>query len=192
MEALIPLGISKHASTLDGLELLEVIPVERLKALIKSDLLLQVWDKNDEHSNQKRKLYSNEKKQLEAYLKKYNHELGGVVVKYEKPKHKWGRAFPVRCLGLSCFRRAIRNTLIKDLYYDFDLKNAQPEILRLVCEAQEPPIECPIIQRYCKERDRTLEEVMTHYGMSRDQAKELFIRICFYGSIKEGGCEVDG
>ncbi len=71
------------------------------------------------------------------------------MVKYGKPKHNWGRSFPYKSLGLSCFRKIVRNNnLINDYYYDFDLKNAQSEIIRLLCESNNIP--CPIvIRRYC-------------------------------------------
>jgi hypothetical protein len=87
--------------------------------------------------------YANEKLQLQAYKALYNKLLGGVVVKYSKPKHKWGRAFPCKSLGLSTMRRKVRNALIKGLYYDCDLKNAQPEIIRNLCESNHIP--CPLI-----------------------------------------------
>ena len=70
------------------------------------------------------------------------------------------------------FVKVVRNTLINDLYYDFDLKNAQPEIIRLLCESNNFP--CPIIKRYCNERPELLEGGSNHYGVDRDTAKGLF------------------
>ena len=109
-------------------------------------------------------------------------------MKYLKPKHKWGRAFPFKSLGLSCFRKVIRNTLINDLYYDFDLKNAQPEVIRLLCESNNIP--CSKIQRYCADRVSLLLEVQNHYGVDRDTAKQLFIRMCFFGTYY-GWCKIN-
>jgi hypothetical protein len=173
---ILPLTLSKRSSVLDGLTLLEVIPLERIKAFLKSDLLLMSckWEN-----------YANEKLQLQAYKALYNKSLGGVVVKYSKPKHKWGRAFLCKSLGLSTMRRKVRNALIKGLYYDCDLKNAQPEIIRNLCESNHIP--CPLIKRYCEDRPALLQEVQETYGVSRDIAKELFIRLCFFGTFN-GWC----
>lgn len=169
--ATLPLTLAKRSSVLDGLVMLEKMPIERIKALLKSDLLLMAWEWDN---------YENEKAQISAYLKLYS-ALGGVSVKYVKPKHKWGRSFPVKSLGLSTIRREVRNALIKGLYYDCDLKNAQPEIIRNLCESNQIP--CPIIKRYCADRPALLQQVQDHYGVSRDTAKELFIRLCFFGSF---------
>ena len=179
----LPLTLVKRSSVLDGITLVEKIPAERIKALIKSDLLLLLWSEDygyDAHKKQIAENYANEKAQLTAYNKFYNNNIGGVSVKYGKPKHKWGRAFPYKSLGLSCFRKIVRNTLIKDLYYDFDLKNAQPDIIRNLCDSNNIP--CPIIKRYCIDRAVLLQQVQEHYGVSRDTAKQLFIRLCFFGS----------
>lgn len=180
----LPLTLAKRHSVLDGLTLFEKIPAERIKALIKSDLLLLLWSEDygyDSHKKQIAENYSNEKDQLQKYFKLYNPAVGGSLVKYGKPKHKWGRSFPYKSLGLSCFRKIVRNTLINDIYYDFDLKNAQPEIIRLLCESNNIP--CSKIQRYCADRATLLLEVQNHYGVNRNTAKELFIRLCFFGSF---------
>jgi len=180
----LPLTLTKRHSVLDGLTLFEKIPIERIKALIKSNLLLQLWSEDygyDSHKKQIAENYANEKDQLQKYFKFYNPAVGGSLVKYGKPKHKWGRAFPYKSLGLSCFRKVVRNTLINEHYYDFDLKNAQPEIIRLLCESNNIP--CSKIQRYCVDRPALLLEVQQHYGVNRDTAKGLFIRLCFFGSF---------
>ena len=59
------------------------------------------------------------------------------IVNYKKARHGWGRVFPIKSLGLTSFAKKTRNTLIKDTYYDFDLKNCQPEILRNICKAND-------------------------------------------------------
>lgn len=165
------LSLIKRCSVLDGLVMLEKMPIERIKALLKSDLLLMAWDWDN---------YENEKAQISAYLKLYS-SLGGVLVKYVKPKHKWGRSFPLKSLGLSAIRREVRNALINGLYYDCDIKNAQPEIIRNLCENNNIP--CPIIKRYCNDRPALLQQVQDEYVVSRDIAKDLFIRLCFFGSF---------
>lgn len=185
----LPLTLSKRSSILDGITLLEVVPIERIKALIKSDYLLKTWgdgDCLDTHKKQIIENYTNEKALLSSYFKLYNKNLSGCIVKYGKPKHKWGRAFPYKSLGLSCFRRSVRNTLIVGEYYDFDLKNAQPEIIRNLCETNNIP--CPKIQRYCQDRPELLKMVMENYDVDRQKAKDLFIRMCFFGTYY-GWCQ---
>ena len=38
----LPLSLAKRSSILDGIVMLEKLPIERIKALLKSDLLLKV------------------------------------------------------------------------------------------------------------------------------------------------------
>ena len=173
------LTLSKCASVLDGLVLWEVVPLERLKALLKSNLLLMSWD--EDYHQLMVEQYANEKIMIGKYYKNYNNGLGAIQVKYGKPKHKWGRAFPFKSLGLSCIRRVIRNSLIDGIYYDCDIKNAQPEIIRNLCESNNIP--CPMIKKYCLERPAILLTIQTFYNVSRDVAKGLFIRLCFFGSF---------
>lgn len=173
----LPLGLIKRSSVLDGITLLEQFPIERLKALFKSNLLLLTWDEEYEYETK----YANEVEQLSKYMKLYNPSVGGMVVKYGKPKHKWGRSFPYKSLGLSTIRRVVRNTLINDIYYDFDISNAQPCIIKNLCESNNIP--CPIITRYCADRKNLMKEVADHYGVSPSTAKALFIRLCFFGSF---------
>lgn len=176
----LPLTLNKRSSVLDGLTLLEVIPIERIKALLKSGLLLLAWDENYNWEGCDYFQYKNEKEQLTAYYKLYNKSVNAVSVKYGKPKHKWGRAFPYKSLGLSSIRRVIRNSLINDVYYDFDISNAQPSIIKNLCESNNIP--CPIIKEYCADRKRIMAQVAEHYGVSANVAKGLFIRLCFFGS----------
>jgi phage/plasmid-associated DNA primase len=168
----LPLSLTKRPSNLDGLVLLEFLPMVRMKALLKSNLLLNTWEWEN---------YENEKAQITAYMKLYNTKLGGVPVKYIKPKHKWGRSFPTKSLGLSAIRRECRNALLKGLYYDFDIKNAQPEIIKNLCMSNNIP--CPIIKRYCESRETLLTQIQEKYKVTRIQAKDLFIRCCFSGSF---------
>jgi phage/plasmid-associated DNA primase len=169
MATALPLSLRKRESVLDGMVMFEKVPLERLQAIARSDIL-----------------YPSEKEQIAAYIKLYQAApLGGVTVKYAKAKHKWGRAYPTKHLGLTQMRRAVRNTLIDGLYYDCDLKNAQPEIIRNLCESN--LISCPMIKRYCDDRSAVLDEVKKSYGVDRDAAKQLFNRLCFCGTF-EGWC----
>jgi hypothetical protein len=89
-------------------------------------------------------------------------------------------------LGLTAFSKGVRNTLMKDLYYDFDLKNAQPEIIRNICEANN--IKCDKVKEYCKNRPKILQEITDTYDVDVKNAKKLMLRLCFFGTFK-GFCD---
>jgi hypothetical protein len=173
----------RQSSPLDGAILLEYIPIKRVKALIKSDLLRRDWVPN---RSGVLKEYANEKEQLKQYLKLYNHHTKSFKVKYIKPKHKWGRVLVKEALGCTAFNKATRNTLIDGLYYDFDLKNAQPEIIRNICIANQ--IDCPEVIEYCNNRTQILEKISSTMGVDVKLAKKLMLRLCFFGTFK-GFCE---
>jgi len=185
-ESKIDLGIKMNGCILDGITLYEYFPTERVEALLQSDHLKAEWNKSNYSQQMSLQIYQNEKCQLQTYLKNYNKKAKAIPVKYCKPKHKWGRVFPTKSLGITCFRKKIRNTLIKDLYYDFDLKNAQVEIVRNIC--QQNNIDCPSIEYYCNNREETLELTKNEYNVDRDMAKKLFLRLCFFGSF-DGFCQ---
>jgi len=173
----------RQSAPLDGATLLEYIPIKRVKALIKSDLLRLDWVPN---RSGVLKEYANEKEQLKQYLKLYNHHLKSFKVKYVKPKHKWGRVLVRDALGCTALNKSTRNTLIDELYYDFDLKNAQPEIIRNVCEANQ--IDCPEVIEYCNHRTEILEKISSTMGVDVKIAKKLMLRLCFFGTFR-GFCE---
>jgi hypothetical protein len=180
----IELSLTKtESSFLEEIEMIEIIPIERIKALLISSFLKDYWDDNgDAHNAFVKKNYDSEVAQLTAYLKAYRKNEHGIPVKYIKPRHRWGRAFPVKSLGLTTIRRKVRNTLIHGLYKDFDIKNAQPNIILLLCKSNN--INCKTIEDYCLNRDKWLGRIMKTYDCERDTAKELLIRLCFFGTFK--------
>jgi hypothetical protein len=173
----IPLGINKQTSLLDGITLLEYYPKERVEALIESDYLKTVWIENRYGVV---KNYENEKQQLSSFLKSYDNKEKAFKVQYKKPKHKWGRVLVSNALGCTAFSKKIRNTLIDGLYYDFDLRNAQPEIIRNICF--ENNIKCPSITEYCNNKDVILEHLQRVYNINKKTVKKLFLRLCFFGT----------
>jgi hypothetical protein len=179
------LAIENRKSNLDGITLLEYLPLNRIKGLLKSDFLALNWDKHCYHTKWCSKSgYDNEVQQITAYKGLYDNKQGGVPVKYKKAKHSWGRVFPNKSLGFTSMGSKTRNTLLKDLYYDFDLSNAQPKIIQGVLFSQNPPIDCPMIDEYCNRRDAILEELMTAYSVDRKKAKTLMLRLCFFGTFR--------
>jgi phage/plasmid-associated DNA primase len=185
----ISLSIDKTRSVLHKLDLLEYLPKQRIKALLKSDCLLTKWGENPTHSQLLiASLYTNEREQLQQYLKNYDDKLGGVICHYKKPAHEWGRSFPTKSMGVTGMGKRTRNTLIKDLYYDIDLCSAQIKIIQNLCKSQTPPIPCPMIDLYVADPKKQREDLSKFYGdISPKKIKSLMLRLCFFGTF-QGWC----
>jgi len=181
----IDLEISLQASFIATKKFVEYVSPSELQQLIDSDYIKNKWDCNNYSQKLASQLYLNEKEQLKSYQSLYNKKLGGFVVNYIKAKHKWGRVFPSKSLGLTSLSKKTRNTLIRNTYYDFDLSNAQPEVVRNLCRRQGIPIPCEIIDRYCNERESIIEMIIKASGdkASRDDVKSLMIRLSFFGGF---------
>lgn len=177
------LAISKTPCFLDNLILGERFPPARAIALKKSNLLGQVWDETNYAHKYSSQHHDNEIQQINSYLANYNHSKKIFQVKYVRGRDGYGRAIVVKALGLTSFCKKTRNTFIKDLYYDYDLSNAHPAIIRNLCEAHNIP--CNIINQYIDDRETILNNIMDHYDVSRNSAKKLMLRLCFFGSVQE-------
>ena len=175
----LPLIFEKATLFIDNLEMIEYTQRLCIEALIKSDKLLEHWDEHNFQHQMSQQNYENERGQLTAYLKlcKKNY----VLVKYKKPKHGWGRPYIYKSLGYTAFRLLVRNTLLGNNYYDFDIKNAQPVILQNICHSHNIP--CPQIDYYCINRDMVLAKVCEMYNVERWCAKKLFLRMFFKGNV---------
>jgi hypothetical protein len=169
---LINLKIEKNNGSLHNKTLLEYIPINRLDALLKSNYLQTVDIINQLGVNYS---YNNEKEQLEKYKLLFNNDLCCFEVKYYKPKHKIGRVYVSKALGLTSFRKKIRHTLMAGLYCDFDIKNAQPIILKCIC--QDNNISCPMLIKYCNNRNEILQELANELNITITQAKKLVLSL---------------
>eukprot|EP00798_Chlamydomonas_sp_ICE-L_P031717 gene31717-biopygen6570 len=89
--------------------------------------------------------------------------------------------------------REARAVLAGDLYWDVDMVNCQPSFLSQKC--QQYKIKSPLLDRYFTDREAALNEVMDACGVTREDAKNLFIRLIFLGSVDawttDCGLEVD-
>jgi hypothetical protein len=171
------LTLKKTQSALFNLSLVESIDTSILDKLITSDLLQKdAWinPQTGEKVN-----YSNEKEHLLALRKKV--KSGKLTVTYKATKLNFGRVYPVRSLSLGSIRREIRHTLAKDVYVDVDINNAHPVFLLQLCEENE--IDCEYLQKYVRNRDKYLKQVIDTYGVDRDAAKQLFIRLLYFGNF---------
>lgn len=177
------LEISKTPCFLDNLTLGEYFPVSRVTNLINSQQLGDVWDETNYAHRYSSIHHANQNKQLRAYLGNYNPQSKVFKVKYSRGKDGYGRAFVNKAQGLTAFSKKVRNTFIKDLYYDFDLSNAQPEIVKNICEKNNIP--CEVITKYITDREEILHSISETYNVFRNKAKKLMLRLCFFGSVEE-------
>ena len=169
------LTVEPKKNELNNIQLIEIIPTETLNLLINSSLLKQQF--NNPFSSI---CFDNEKQQLEKYKKLVKN--GEAKVNYIQTKDiKYGRVFPKNALGLFSIRREIRHTLARDNYIDIDIENCHPVLLCQICE--ENNIEHKYLKRYIDNRADLLQEVMITYNVVKDQAKQLFIQLLYFGTF---------
>ena len=169
------LTVEPKKNELNNIQLIEIIPTETLNLLINSSLLKQQF--NNPFSSI---CFDNEKQQLEKYKKLVKN--GEAKVNYIQTKDiKYGRVFPKNALGLFSIRREIRHTLARDNYIDIDIENCHPVLLCQICEQNN--IEHKYLKRYIDNRAELLQEVMSTYNVVKDQAKQLFIQLLYFGTF---------
>jgi phage/plasmid-associated DNA primase len=127
--------------------------------------------------------------QLEKYMLIQDPSNNRITVEYIKPSCGWGRYFPRDCKGLSMIKKEVRNALIKELYYDFDLVNSCQMIVYLSVVMYELTSELNIteLSYYCLNRESYLEEIIESFKIvgsnKRDVAKDLMIRLSNMGEL---------
>ncbi len=174
-----PIQIARTSNPLTELEFIEEFNKEDALKLLGSDFLSTTWSLGYQ-TDLARQLYQNEKKQIEDYVSMYDDVLGGVPVKYVKKKTAWGRPFVAESLGFTAFRKQVRNTFAKN-YYDIDLKNAQVALLCQLCINNKVPVPEALTNYVCN-REEVLQDTMRDLHITRKEAKELYLRLVFYGT----------
>jgi phage/plasmid-associated DNA primase len=182
LKELIPLTLTPHANSLNGITLYEPVEVALLDKLINSPTLL----------NKRTDEWVGDKKQLEDY--RANYRKLRVEVKYTRnEKLDYGRFLPDRALGLHNLRRELRHTLIGEWGQDVDIANAHPKMLEQITTLHE--IKNDWLRNYCDDREVWLERVVRHWQLNlhpevvagklkaREIAKQLFILLAYGGGI---------
>lgn len=167
--------------TAPSTQLYEYIEPDLLRAVCKSKELLETWDEK-QYAHSSCKLLSkciNEKEVLKKY-KKGQLENGLIKVPYYKSKSGFGRAYVKECLGLTNFRKCVRNALIRHNYIDIDLENAQIRIACALCEMYDYR-DIVHLKMYVNNRTAILNEIMDYYECDRKAAKNLMIILTFGG-----------
>jgi hypothetical protein len=178
---------------LNGITLYEQIDIDMLNAFKTSDFATYEckWGS----------LSYNEKPTLNDYAANYKKKLGLVAVDYTRGKKKFGRVNPVKSLGMTAIRRITRNTFMRNTYYDLDMDNCHPVLLRGIIanslpEGKKIELEYPYLSEYCDKRRELIEKVMRGYNCDRKRAKNAFISLMYNGSVanwKRGdGDELNG
>ena len=174
-----PIQIVRTTNPLTELEFIEEFDKDTALRLLGSSFLSDTWHLGYA-TDLAKQLYQNERKQIEDYISMYDDRLGGVPVKYFKKKTSWGRPYVTDSLGLTAFRKQVRNTFANK-YYDIDLKNAQVAILCQLCINNKLPVPEALTHYVCNRED-VLEDTMKELSISRKDAKTLFLRLIFYGT----------
>jgi hypothetical protein len=79
-------------------------------------------------------------------------------------------------------KREARACLAGGLYWDVDMVNCQPTLLEQTLRKYGVP--CPLLGKYVSTRDECLREVMDACGVTRDEAKNLFLRLVYFGGVR--------
>jgi hypothetical protein len=79
-------------------------------------------------------------------------------------------------------RCEVRAALASAHYWDVDMTNCQPRLLQQ--RLQQYSIPCPLLSRYVSRRGQSIEEVAAGCGVPACDAKRLFLRLMFYGSVQ--------
>lgn len=127
------------------------------------------------------KLYKTERDLLVAYQYQYISSINKFVSQWYLQKHGWGRILPKDYLSMSVFHRPTRHTLCNQYLVDLDLINCHFEIVLSFLKQLELPHE--YIKKYCDNVGQYREEIQEFYGVSKDVAKALFIRLIYGGSV---------
>jgi len=175
------LAIEEECNPLHGIKLFEVIDIAKAERYLKSSHMNDKYDKGREI-----KRYSSPSQQLRLYIKNYMNTYDAIPVVYNRPKSKFGRVNPNNSLALCSIPRVIRNTLIHNTYYDFDLVNAQPAILRAVLNANKINVaeKFPALEKYVTNRETIIQQVINFHSVDRKDAKNYFIHVAFGKSFK--------
>lgn len=126
---------------------------------------------------------------IPRYLFRKNRSPNGVIkVTYrEKGEHGIGRHMTFdednNWFGASGgFARRARHFLYHDIAYDIDMENCHPRLFQYLLSIAHLPRSC--VNEYVDNRVSILDSLMTTYGINRDQAKNLPLRLSYGGSVQ--------
>ena len=113
---------------------------------------------------------------LKTYIKKSKD--GYVTFKYKFGNGRTeGRVY---AQGMQPLPHRIRHTIAGEFDHDIDVVNCHPTLLAQKCDKL--GISCEMLKKYIATRGEVLKGMVELYEVTRDDAKDLFIRLCNLGS----------
>lgn len=169
-------------SPLENLYTIELIPTHILDALIADTQREDKFNDDKEEEAMLHMIHSNRTEQLKKYRAtshKRNNNLKRVKTIKKSP---YGRVFPESALGSFALCRKDRNSLVKDLYTDIDMKNCHYIIASNIYKSY--GIVCCNIDNFIKNRVQMTRSIMDLCSCDKSIAKKLFISLLNNGSFK--------
>lgn len=160
----------------------EYLNPSKLRELLESNTLRSEWtneNKKQYYKNFVVKTYSSEREQLEYYLRGQTNGLS--IIQYYKNQLQ-GRHHFRNCA--TTMRRKVRNFVLGDDYYDFDMVNSCFSILRMLGEKHKELFtqsEFRYIDEYCGNRQQWMDGLMKELNKTKDEVKTLLISVNFGG-----------
>ena len=110
----------------------------------------------------------------------FNTKSKNLEVKYSYPKWSndkiWGRKF-ADSVSLQNLPKKVRNILARDIYYDLDIENCAPTILKSYIIESQIVDSCKTIIQVIDNREKYLTILTKKYNISRDKSKKTLLSI---------------
>eukprot|EP00733_Pompholyxophrys_punicea_P001159 Pompholyxophrys_punicea_v1_NODE_514_length_1789_cov_2.587082.p1 type:complete len:374 gc:universal NODE_514_length_1789_cov_2.587082:1410-289(-) len=152
-----------------------LVPSKKIHSSTPPEEVLQIREKE-----------KGQKTSLENYLRSTAGDTHEAIFKHNN--ETMGRM--IAPLSLASIKKCVRHTIAGDFYYDIDMVNAHPELLRFYCVSNK--WECPLLTKYCNNRVELLNDFIEKVPNSnRDDAKTAFLRVINGGKLRvnEDKCE---
>jgi hypothetical protein len=119
-----------------------------------------------------------ERTKFSSYAKQME-KSGSRLVAYSPVSHGKGRVYADGAQSLQSFSKKIRETLARKRYYDIDMVNAHPNILKGICEKN--GWKCPKLNHYINHREVVLAQIVAAFTCTRGDAKILMLSLMYGG-----------
>jgi hypothetical protein len=184
--------LTKQELWIDNVILWEYIPDERIiKATLECPRL---EERAETHKARMKKAGkpapATIKDALRDYYIRYDKKKKAKQCVMGRAKHGFGRAFVRDDKSFANMERYCRNTLTNKYYIDFDIANAQLNIINQILLAN-GYTDHEALTFYCENRDKCLEKWMKKFKLTRDQAKDLATQVIFGAEKVPYGCYDD-
>jgi len=163
---------------LSKLQMREYVSKDKLYSFIQSGLARVEWNDKDKKKSYKGYVvrnYEGELGQMNYYLEHMD-ENGMYYVEYNIPAKLQGRHKIPNCLTST--RRVVRNYLLCDDYYDFDMVNSFASILYMLAMKHNFR-DYKILQDFINNRTDWIEGLMKELKKDKDDVKEFIITVVY-------------